>query len=321
MDQADLSYDVLIVGAGPAGCTAALYAARAGLKVAMVSPAEAGGMMAAAPIVGNFPAQVLPRPGREILAEIRRQALEAGAEHVLEAVVGVNLGGEMKELYAGSNVRTAPVIIIATGAMAPAKKAPGEEEMLGRGVCYCAACDGPLYRDQTVLVIGQDDQAAEEALALAGVAARVCLAVPQPELAISEGLRAALEAKENVTIHPGLRLEEIVGGDCVKGARFNARDGSETTLEADGVFMYLRGSAPVTDFLYGQLETDEKGFLKTDEMGQTSIPGVFAAGDVRSKQVRQMVVACAEGCIAALAAERLIRGRATVKLDRGEAKG
>lgn len=321
MEQTSLTHDVLVIGAGPAGCTAALYAARAGLKVAMISPSETGGMMAAAPIVGNFPAQVLPRPGREILKEIRRQALEAGAEHILEAVVGVNLAGEFKELYAGPNVRTAPVVIIATGAMAPAKKVPGEEEMLGRGVCYCAACDGPLYRNQNVLVIGQDDQAAEEALALAGVAARVCLAVPQPELAISEGLREALEATGNVTVQCGLRLQEIVGDDCVKGARFKTPDGSETVLQASGVFLYLRGSAPVTDFLYGQLETDEKGFLKTDEMCQTSVRGVFAAGDVRSKQVRQMVVACAEGCIAALAAERLIRGRAAVKLDRGEAKG
>jgi thioredoxin reductase (NADPH) len=320
MDPADLTYDVLIIGAGPAGCTAALYAARAGLKVAMLSPSETGGMMAAAPIVGNFPAQVLPRPGREILADIRRQALEAGAEHILEAVVGVNLVGERKEVYAGPNVRSALAVIIATGAMAPAKKVPGEQELLGRGVCYCAACDGPLYRNQDVLVVGQDDQAAEEALALAGVAARVCLAVPQPELAVHESLRDALQSRENVTVRCGLRLEQILGDDCVTGARFKSREGSEVVLEANGVFLYLRGSAPVTDFLYGQLETDEKGFLKTDELCQTSIPGVFAAGDVRSKQVRQMVVACAEGCIAALAAERLIRGRAAVKLDRGEAK-
>ncbi|MCE5219098.1 FAD-dependent oxidoreductase [bacterium] len=320
MDGEDLSCEVLILGAGPAGCTAALYAARAGLRTVILSPSEVGGMMASAPIVGNFPGQIEPVPGREILTRIRQQALKAGAEHVLEAVVGANLGGEMKEVYAGPKVRTAPVVIIATGAMAPAKKAPGEQELLGRGVCYCAACDGPLYRDQRILVIGQDDQAAEEALGLSAVGATVCLATPAPELAVSESLREAVEARSNLTVRGGLRLEQILGEDCVTGARFRTRDGGEEVIEADGIFMYLRGTAPVTEFLYGQLETDEKGFLKTDEMCQTSLPGVFAVGDVRSKQVRQMVVACAEGCTAALTAERLVRKRTSVKLDRGEGR-
>ena len=317
----NLSYDLIIIGAGPAGCTAALYAARAGLKTLMISPVEIGGMMSWAKIVGNFPGQVEPTSGREILTKIHQQAINAGAEHILESVNGIDLSGEVKTVYAGITPHTAHAVIIATGAMAPSKKAAGEDEYQGRGVCYCAACDGPLYRGQKVLVIGQDEQAVEEALALSGVAENVCLAVPSAELGVAEALREALEQRDNVTVRCGMKLEEIVGeADGVTGATFKGPDGEQCNLEAQGVFMYLRGTAPVTDFLYGTLETDEKGFITTDELCQTSAAGVFAAGDVRSKQARQMVIACAEGAISALAAERMIRGRSTVRLDRGEAK-
>lgn len=321
MSEQECTCDLLIVGAGPAGCTAALYGARAGLKTVMLSPSEVAGMMAVAPVVGNFPGQADPVSGRDILEIIRRQALDAGAEHVLEAAIGVDFRGEHKIVFAGPEPHVAPAVIIATGAMAASKKAPGEAEFHGRGVCYCAACDGPLYRDQDVLVIGQDDQAAEEALALSGIARSVCLAMPSPEPAVAERLREAVEGRENVTIEGGLRLKEIVGDEGVTGAVFKDRAGQELAIEAAGVFMYLRGAAPATEFLYGAVETDEKGFIVTDASCQTSVPCVFAAGDVRSKQARQMVIACGEGATAALAAERLIRGRAAVRQDRGEAKG
>ncbi len=317
MADSDLTCELAIIGAGPAGCTAALYGARAGLDTEILSPTEISGMMAAAPIVGNFPAQVEPAPGREILARIHRQALAAGARHVLEAVIGVDLTGEPKTVFAGLEPHRAAAVIIATGAMAASHRAPGEEEFQGRGVCYCAACDGPLYRGQDVLVIGQDDQAAEEALALSGVAKSVSLVNAAPKSPFADTLQAALASRDNVAIACGLRLKTIVGGDDVRGAVFTSPEG-ERTLPAAGVFLYLRGSAPATEFLYGALETDEKGFIKTDELCQTSLPGVFAAGDVRSKEVRQMVVACAEGCTAALSAERMIRQRFGVRLDRGE---
>lgn len=320
MSEQECTCDLLIVGAGPAGCTAALYGARAGLATVMLSPSEVAGMMAVAPVVGNFPAQTPPASGRDILEIIRRQALDAGAEHLLEAAIGVDFRGEHKVVFAGPEPHVAPAVIIATGAMAASKKAPGEAEFQGRGVCYCAACDGPLYRDQDVLVVGQDDQAVEEALALSGVARSVCLAMPAPEPAIADHLREAVEAGESITVEAGLRLKEIVGSDeGVTGAVFSDRAGQERAIEAAGVFMYLRGAAPATEFLYGAVETDEKGFIITDEQCQTSVPGVFAAGDVRSKQARQMVIACGEGATAALAAERLIRGRAAVRQDRGEA--
>jgi thioredoxin reductase (NADPH) len=279
-------------------------------------------MMAKAALVQNFPGQIEAVPGREILARIRQQALAAGAEHVLETVNGVDLSDPGRlTVYGGHRDHMTAAVIVATGAMGRAKKAPGEEEFLGRGVCYCAACDGPLFADEDVLVVGEDEQAAEEALTLAGIARSVCLVLSRDDLRLDWSLQEALASRENVTIRPGLRLQEIVGQDAVTGARFRELEGGEHVLEGTGVFVYLRGAAPATEFLGGAVQTDDRGFLLTDELMQTSVPGVFAAGDVRSKQVRQMVVACAEGATAALAAERVVRKRGNLRLDRGEAKG
>lgn len=317
MSESPLTCDLLVIGAGPAGCTAALYGARAGLRTVFSSPTELSGMMAKAARVANFPGQFEVASGRDILTRIREQALQAGAEQVLESVTAVDFTtpGQLV-VYGGHQEHVAAAVIIATGAMGRAQKLPGEEEFQGAGVCYCAACDGPFFAEEDILVVGEDEQAAEEALTLAGIARSVCLVLPQESLRLDWGLQEALAARENVTIRPGLKLKEIVGDGAVTGAVFTGAAGEEQ-LPAAGVFLYLRGAAPVTDFLEGCLATDEKGYLLTDELMQTSVPGVFAAGDVRAKQVRQMVVACAEGCTAALAAERAVRHREGMRLDRG----
>jgi thioredoxin reductase (NADPH) len=320
MADTALTCEVLVIGAGPAGCTAALYAARAGLKTVMSSPTELSGMMAKAAQVQNFPGQVATVPGKEILARTRAQAIAAGAEPVLETANAVDFSDPGRlVVYGGHREHVAAAVIVATGAMGRAQKAAGEEEFLGRGVCYCAACDGPFYEGEDILVVGEDEQAAEEALTLAGIAGSVCLVLSREDLRLDWGLQEALAARGNVTFRSGLRLKEIVGEDAVTGAVFSGADNGEQRLDAAGVFLYLRGAAPAAEFLGGALAADERGYITTDEMMRTSVPGVFAAGDVRSKQVRQMVVACAEGCTAALAAERLVRKRSGVRLDRGEA--
>lgn len=317
MAQGDVTCDVHIIGGGPAGYTAAIYAARANLKTVVSTPSALSGMMAMAPLVGNFPSQVEPVAGREILERIHEQAVRSGAEIVLESVAGVNFSEERGlQVFGGAQLHVARAVIVSTGAWNTAQKTPGEEDLLGRGVAYCVACDGPLFAGETVIVAGADPLAAEEALALSKIADRVILTMPNPSLDLEEGLAAALEAADNVEVRTGLRLQEILGDKAVEGARYTDRSGEEQIVEGAGIFMYLRGNAPATEFLMGALDLDEKGYIITDEMMQTSFPGVFAAGDVRRKEVRQQVVAAGEGAIAALAAERFIRG-GEVRAQRG----
>lgn len=321
MSEMEPNCDLCVIGAGPAGLTAALYAARAGLKTVVVSPTELSGMAARAPLVANFPVQIEPVAGREIVHAIRAQAIKAGARHCIAAVAGVELAGDVKLVYAGQEVHAAPEVIIASGAMSPANKLPGEEEFHGKGVCYCTACDGPFYSGEDVLVVGDDEQAVEEALNMSTIASSVHLVTGLPEVRVDPELLAALEAADNVSVRCGMRIREIIGDeDQVTGAKFHAGE-DEHVLEGAGIFLYLRGAAPATEFLMGALETDERGYIITDELCRTAISGVYAAGDVRSKQVRQMVVAAAEGATAALAAESHLRRRASVRLDRGSAQG
>ncbi len=318
MTQGDLTCDVIVIGGGPAGYTAAVYAARANLDTVVSTPATLSGMMALAPTVANFPAQVESVPGRDLLERIHVQAVNAGVEVVLESVAGVNFSAERGlQVFGGAQLHVTRAVIVATGAMSASEKTPGEEELLGRGVAYCVACDGPLFADERVIVVGVDQHAAEEALALSEIASSVVLATPVPKLKVEERVVNALEAADNVRIETRLQLQEIVGDDMVEGARFKGREGDETVIEASGVFMYLRGNSPATDFLMGSVDLDEEGYILTDEQMHTSVPGVFAAGDVRSKQVRQMCVAAGEGAVAALSAERFVRGGDWMRTDRG----
>lgn len=320
MTHGDLTCDVLVIGGGPAGYTAAIYAARANLNTVVSTPATLSGMMSLAPTVGNWPAQVEQVPGREILSRIHAQALKAGAKVVLESVAGVNFSEDRGlQVFGGAQLHVASAVIVATGAMASADKTPGEERLLGRGVAYCVACDGPLFADDDVIVAGADQHAAEEALALSEIAASVVLAAPVPQLDLDDHVEAALHAAGNVKVLTGMKLEEIVGDEVVEGGRFRVRGGEDELIEAAGIFMYLRGNAPATEFLMGSLDLDPDGYIITDEQMQTSFRGVFAAGDVRAKQVRQMCVAAGEGAVAALNAERFVRGGDRVRWDRGDA--
>lgn len=321
MSSSDHTCDLLIIGAGPAGCTAALYGARAGLHTIMISPTELSGMMSEAAIVGNFPGFVEPVSGREILRLIRQQALNAGAEHLLEPAEDVDFSDlNSLRVTAGHSEHVCKALIVATGAMSRAAKVPGEEEYQGLGVCYCVACDGPLYQGEDVLVVGDDHQAAEEAMALSRIADKVQLVTPGKTHKIPEETQQAMSECGNLFVSHGLKLQEIVGDDAVTGAEFVDSEGQKTELDAAGIFLYMRGSAPAIDFLKGTVETDDRGFIITDELGATTVPGVFAAGDVRRKDIRQMVVAAGEGATAALSAERHINKRSAMRQDRGEGR-
>jgi thioredoxin reductase (NADPH) len=236
----------------------------------------------------------------------RKQAEHFGAEVRQEQVYGVDFGSEPKRVVAMDKSYGARAVIIATGAMGRKPSIKGEVELLGMGVSYCAACDAAFYKDKDVAVAGGLDEVIDEVESLVRFARRVYLVTRENELSPEQ--RAALERLPNVVLKADSRLTAIEGQVTVKGAAI-VRGGAEERLDVEGVFLYLHGSRPVTDFLYGALETSPEGCLMVDENMATSIAGVFAVGDVRCKKIRQVVVSTAEGCIAALAAERYINKR------------
>jgi thioredoxin reductase (NADPH) len=192
---------------------------------------------------------------------------------------------------------------------------PGEERLLGRGVSYCATCDGAFFRDQEVAVAGNNDEAVEEALFLTRFASRVHLLVQTPELKASPDLAAEVSQHPTAEIYLATRLREVLGEQQVESVRVVARGGEEQVIPVAGVFIYLQGSKPITDFLDGQLPTTGTGCLMVEEAMQTSISGVFAVGDVLCNHLKQVVVAAAEGAIAAMALQRVLSGREKLRPD------
>lgn len=313
--MADELYDILIIGGGPAGGTAALYTSRAGLRVLVLDRPGRSGSLAATEHVANYPGMPGPVSGAEIVRTIREQARVFGAEFREEVAVGADLTGEPKVVFtAEGNAFQARAVIIATGALERKVKIPGEEEFLGRGVSECATCDAAFYRDKTAIVAGGDDHAALEALALARMAARVVFATPTGKPLISPHLLAELHAHPTVELQLGWRLKAVIGDDHVRGAQFLTADGPRT-LEADGVFLYLGGAKPTTSFLNQQLPLNDDGAIITNVDYSTAVPGVYAIGDAIARHVKQAVVAVGEGCMAALAVERDLRGREKIALD------
>ncbi len=290
--------DVVIIGGGPAGSTAAIYAARGGLKTLVLDKGTAAGALGMAGRVDNYPGS--PQvAGEELIRIMREQAQSFGARFRQERVTGVSLEGKLKLIYTASDAVEARAVIIATGSMGRANALPGEEALIGKGVSYCATCDGAFFRGKAVAVVGDSAEALEEARLLARFAAPLYLVTrkKEPPAALPEGASAITKAT----------VSRILGEKTVTG--IVVRQGSlEKNLAVQGVFIYLYGNRPVTGFLGGALPTDRYGCLMVDENMQTAIPGVFAAGDVLCPQVKQAVVAAAEGCRAAMQAIRFLSG-------------
>lgn len=305
-------YDIAIIGAGPGGTTAAIYGARARLKVALIDKAKLGGALGMTAKIANWPGSGYERQlgGAELLRLMHEHAEAFGAEFVQSEVYAVSLDGEVKEIITAEGVIRAKTVIIATGAGSRDNKLPGEEEFLGRGVSHCATCDAAFYAGRTVVVVGNSQEAVEEALTLAKFAGTVKVVCQTAKLVAEEQAVAALAACENVSVLPRYHAKAIEGQETVTGLLVT-HPGGEEVLPADGVFMYLPGNRPAIGFLAGQVELDERGFIKTNAELETSTRGVYAVGDVRGAAVQQVVVAAADGCMAALAAERFIskRGR------------
>jgi thioredoxin reductase (NADPH) len=309
----DTVYDVVIIGGGPAGLSAAQYAARSNLKTVVIDKSPDAGALAYSSKIENYPGVPEPLSGPELLDIFRKQAVNFGAEYVEKQVVGVKLGDDMKEVYTIDQAYVGKTMIIATGSMGRKATIKGEAQFLGRGVSYCAICDAAFYKGMTVCVIGDSEEAVKEAGLLTRFAQIVYLISPSKGLKVEDD-HPTLRS-ENLKVLKGQSVTSIEGNEVVERIRMVDSDRNETALELSGVFVYLHGSKPIIDFLGEAIELSEEECVVTNRMMQTSIPGVFAAGDVTCTEVRQVVIAASNGCIAALSAEMYLHHRKRHKYD------
>ncbi|MBI4843309.1 MAG: FAD-dependent oxidoreductase [Nitrospirae bacterium] len=305
-------YDVVIIGGGPAGLSAAQYAARSNLRTIVLDKSPTAGALAFTSRIENYPGLPAPVSGKELLDIFRKQAIGFGAEYVETQVVGVNLEGEVKEVMTMDKTYKGKSLIIATGAMGRKPGIKGEKEFLGKGVSYCAICDAAFYKNMTVSVIGDSEEAVKEAEILARFAKTVHLIAPSSESKVEH---SALQS-DKLKVITGQRVIEIAGTDFVTKIRIkDIETDEEKEMPTDGVFVYLHGSKPVVDFLNFAVDLSDEMCVLSDKMMETSTPGVFSAGDVTCVEVRQVVVAAAYGCIAALSAEKYLHHRKRRKYD------
>ncbi len=309
-------WDVVVIGGGPAGAAAALYAARSKLATLVIDKGLTAGALGAAQRISNYPGIREEISGEELIGRMRQQARDVGAEFEQDKVIAVLLDGpeDAKQVRGAKVVHEARSLILATGALGRSHTVPGETRLLGRGVSYCATCDGFFFTGRRVAVAGNNEEAAEEALFLERYADRVLLLSPTPELRVPDTLLRRIRESDVVELRTRHRLLEVIGESDVSAVRVSTPEG-ETEQPVAGVFIYSQGNRPVTDYLAGQLETTDAGCLRVDDFFQTTVPGVFAAGDVLCKHFKQIVIAAAEGAMAAMAVERFLAGRETLRPD------
>ncbi len=299
-------YDVLILGGGPAGYTAAMYAARAGLRTLVLERLSAGGQMALTEQVDNYPGFDEGVDGFTLGQKMRCGAEKAGAKTVYAQANALSLSGEIKTVQTDGGDYWGRTLILATGANPRRLGLPMEKELTGRGVHYCAVCDGMFYRGRTVVLVGGGNSAAADALTLSRTAKRVILVHRRDTLRASKDNQAALRQAENVEYCWNSEVHRLLSGDRLTGVSVvNHTTGAETEIPCDALFISI-GREPATALVRGQLPVDEGGYVCASESTQTPIPGVFAAGDVRTKPLRQIVTATADGAVAALAAEKFL---------------
>ncbi len=302
-------YDIIIVGAGPAGLTAGLYAGRARLKTLLLEKLIHGGQVMTTDLVENYPGFPEGISGFELSDRMRQQAERFGLEFRSGEVLSLEPGNDHQLLRLEGAELTAGATIIASGVRHRSLGVPGEEALTGKGVSYCATCDGALYRGETIAVVGGGDTALTDTLFLCRFAEKVHLIHRRDAFRGEKILQEQVKALEKVQIHWDTVVDEVQGQHAVEAlALRNVKTGETTRLPVAGVFIFV-GITPNTVWLKGRVELDEWGFISTDAEMATSIPGIFAAGDVRSKLLRQISTAVGDGAIAAYAAEHYLAQR------------
>ena len=292
-------YDVLIIGGGPGGYTAALYCARAGLSTVLFEKLSAGGQMGLTTEIDNYPGFPEGVDGFTLGQKMEEGAERFGAKTVLADVRSVELAGDIKTVHTSEGDYEGRTVVIATGATPRKLGVPGEQELTGRGVSYCAACDGMFYRGKDVVVVGGGNSAAHDASILSRICKSVTLVHRRDTLRATKIYHAPLEAAENLTFCWDSTVEEIVSevGKLTGVKVKNVKTGEEKEIPCDGLFVSI-GRSPATGLFKGILTLDPAGYIAADESTRTSIPGVFAVGDVRTKAMRQVVTAVADGATA-----------------------
>ena len=299
-------YDIIIIGGGPGGYTAALYAARAGLDTVLVERLSVGGQMAQSHQIDNYPGFDEGIDGYTLGDKMRRQAERFGAQTIFGQVSCVELQENPKRVELGSQVLLGKSVILATGANPRPLGLPNEAELTGRGVAYCAACDGMFYRGKTVVVVGGGNTAAADALLLSRIAKKVILVHRRDTLKATKIYHDPLQNAENVEFRWNSAVTELLHGDKITGVRIkDLISGAETELACDGVFVSI-GRTPATALVKDQLKLDKGGYVIAGEDTKTNIPGVYAVGDLRTKAVRQIVTAVADGTVAVHMAEEYL---------------
>jgi thioredoxin reductase (NADPH) len=301
-----MAYDMIIIGGGPAGLTAAIYAGRAAIVPLVLSGAMPGGQIGSTDRVENYPGFPDGVNGFELAMGFQKQAEHFGAEIVMDAATEVDLGVRPFVVKTRRETYHARSVIVATGAFPRRLGIPGEKEFFGRGVSTCATCDGFLFKGKTVVVIGGGDSAIDEGLFLTRFVKEAIVVHRRDELRASKQLQERAFAEPKMHFVWDSVAEEILGDKLVTGVRVrNVKTGERREIDADGAFVYV-GLIPATKVFQGQIDLDPAGYVITDDHQRTSVPGVFAAGDVQNPDFRQCVVAAGAGASAAIQAERYL---------------
>ena len=297
-------YDMVIIGGGPGGYTAALYAARAGLSVVVLEKMYAGGQMTQTHQIDNYPGFPDGIDGFQLAMNMQQQAERFGAKTKYAEVLKLELEGEEKTVITNEGEYLAKSVVISTGANPRPLGVAREQEMIGRGVGYCAHCDGGFYRGKTVAVVGGGNSAAAEALYLSRIAKEVILIHRRDSLRATQIYHKPLMEAPNIRFAWNSEVAELLGEDLLEGVKLrNLENGGEEVLEVQGLFVSI-GRKPATDLVKDQLTLDDAGYIMAGENTKTNLPGVYAVGDVRTKELRQIVTAVADGAMAAHMAEK-----------------
>ena len=302
----DHIYDMLVIGGGPGGYTAALYAARAGLDVMVLEKLSAGGQMALTAQIDNYPGYEEGVDGFTLGEKMQAGAERFGAQSEYAEVYSLDLSGEVKKAVTSEGDFYGRTLVLATGASPRKMGVPEEDQMVGRGVAYCAACDGMFYKDKTVIVVGGGNTAAADAMVLSRICKKVIVVHRRDTLRATKIYHEPLMKTSNVEFIWDSRVQKLLHGDKLTGVEVeNVKTGEKYTIDADGVFVSV-GRIPATDLVKDLIPLDDQGYVLADETTRTEVPGVYAVGDIRAKALRQVVTAVADGAVAAHFAEEYI---------------